>query len=131
MFLENLNSLMKSKNINRRTLSIESGIPYSTIDGWYKKGWNNISLSTLKKLSAYFDISIDALVNNESHCKNSLTLSEKAFLEKYRQLDRRGTETLSVLLDAEYNRSRSANASYNYTDAPQKPLFMVAEHLDD
>ena len=53
-FLTKLDKLMKDKNINKSQLSKDSGVPYTTIDGFYKKGTENIKLSTLKKLSSYF-----------------------------------------------------------------------------
>ena len=37
---EKLDLLMKEKNINKATLARESGVPYTTIDGFYKKGSN-------------------------------------------------------------------------------------------
>ena len=63
MFLEILERLMKERNINKNVLANESGIPYTTIDGWWKKGFDNIRLSTLKKLAAYFNVSLDYLMD--------------------------------------------------------------------
>lgn len=63
MFLEILERLMKERNINKNVLANESGIPYTTIDGWWKKGYDNIRLSTLKKLAAYFNVSLDYLMD--------------------------------------------------------------------
>ena len=40
-FLEKLEILMVNKNINKRQLSIGSGIPYSTIDNLWKTGYDN------------------------------------------------------------------------------------------
>lgn len=65
MFTEMLDKLMADRNINKRTLAKESGIPYTTIDGWYKKGNEDIRLSTLRKLSAYFNVSLDYLMEAE------------------------------------------------------------------
>ena len=62
MFLERLDMLLAEKRIRKSTLSRESGIPYTTIDGFYKKGYENIKLSTLQKLADYFDVSVDFLV---------------------------------------------------------------------
>ena len=56
---------MAEKGINKSILSKESGIPYTTIAGFYTKGTDNVKLSTLKKLSAYFDCSIDFLADEE------------------------------------------------------------------
>ena len=38
-FLEKLNYLMHENNLNKSTLSKACEIPYTTIDGWYKKGY--------------------------------------------------------------------------------------------
>ncbi len=64
-FLNKLEKLMSDKGIeNLSRLSRETGIPYTTIDGFYKKGTENIKLSTLKKLANYFDCSLDFLVDD-------------------------------------------------------------------
>ena len=65
MFLEILDKLIEEKKINKSVLAKESGIPYTTIDGFYKKGWENVKLSTLLKLAAYFEVSVDYLVLGE------------------------------------------------------------------
>jgi len=65
-FLNKLETLMRKKNIeNINQLSKETGIPYTTIDGFYKKGTENIKLSTLKKLAEYFNCSLDFLVDDK------------------------------------------------------------------
>lgn len=61
--LDKLEMLMKNKGINKRQLSIGSDIPYSTIDNLWKKGYENIKLSTLKKIASFFDVSLDFLVD--------------------------------------------------------------------
>lgn len=72
----NLTYLMKEKNINRTELAKEIGIAPSTINSWYNRSCENISLQTLLKLSEYFNISIEDLVNGNY---NSLTFTEKDF----------------------------------------------------
>ena len=62
MFLEILNKLMNEKGLNKNTLAKESGIPYTTIAGFYKKGANNVKLSTLKKLADFFNVSVDYFI---------------------------------------------------------------------
>lgn len=64
-FLEKLNGLMKEHNLNKSTLSKACNIPYTTVDGWYKRGYEGLKLPTLKKLSDYFDISIDYWADDE------------------------------------------------------------------
>lgn len=65
-FLEKLENLMKKKEIkNLHELSTKSGIPYSTLRGFYTKGSDNIKLPTLKALAKYFNCSIDYLADDE------------------------------------------------------------------
>lgn len=64
-FLEKLNYLMKKNNLNKSTLSKACDIPYTTVDGWYKRGYEGLKLPTLKKLSNYFGISLDYWVDDK------------------------------------------------------------------
>lgn len=92
MFLETLNALMDERGLNKGSLSKQSGVPYTTIDGFYKKGYANAKLSTLRQLAAFFNVSLDYLVGNDSDNENTITLSleEKRLLEKYRALNKEG-----------------------------------------
>ena len=62
MFLNVFNALLEQHGLNKRQFSIQSGIPYTTIDGFYKKGYENIRLGTLRKIATFFDVSLDFLV---------------------------------------------------------------------
>lgn len=67
-FIERLELEMKRNNIaNKSELSRLSGIPYTTIDGFYKKGSDNIKLSTLKKLANCLHCSLDFLVDDSAN----------------------------------------------------------------
>jgi transcriptional regulator with XRE-family HTH domain len=57
---------MKEKGITRAGLAKGSGVPYTTIVNFYEKGSDNIKLSTLKKFSKYFNVSLDYLANDEN-----------------------------------------------------------------
>ena len=46
-FLEKLDYLMSKQNLTKSTLSKACDIPYTTIDGWYKKGYAGLKLTTL------------------------------------------------------------------------------------
>lgn len=65
-FTDKLDALMAEKGINKSILSKESGIPYTTIAGFYTKGTDNVKLSTLRKLSSYLGCSIDYLADDNS-----------------------------------------------------------------
>lgn len=74
-FTEKLDMLMAERRINKSILSKEADIPYTTIDGFYKKGSDNIKLSTLKKLAAYFHCSLDYLVDDNNYLSTPITMS--------------------------------------------------------
>lgn len=75
--LENLTILMKEKNINRTQLAKEIGIAPSTVNSWFNRNCDNITLSTLIKLSNYFNITMEELINGEP--AQSVTFNEINF----------------------------------------------------
>lgn len=81
MFLEILTKLMKERGITKSTLAKESGVPYEAIDGFYKKGCDNVKLSTLLKLAKYFNVSLDYLIYGDVI---ELTEHEKDIIRAYR-----------------------------------------------
>lgn len=74
--LENLTELMQEKNINRTELAKAIGISASTINSWYNRSCENISLQTLLKLSSYFNITMEELVNGRYH---SIVFTDKDY----------------------------------------------------
>lgn len=95
-FLEKVNFLMQERNLNRHTLSEACGIPYTTIDGWYKKGYEGAKISTLIKLADYFCVELDYLVRPSITDRNfgrkveSLSSDEENLLSRYRSLNSAG-----------------------------------------
>ena len=74
-FTEKLDKLMAERRITKAILSREADIPYTTIDGFYKKGCDNIKLSTLRKLAAYFNCSLDYLVDDDTEHSTVSTIA--------------------------------------------------------
>ena len=64
-FLEKLDAKMKELGLNKSTLSQLSGVPYTTIDGFYKKGYENAKISTVRKIAAALGVSLDYLVEDQ------------------------------------------------------------------
>jgi DNA-binding Xre family transcriptional regulator len=62
---DKLDVLMKERDINKRELSKQSGIPYMTIVNFYELGTDNIKLSTLMKLKKYFNVTLDYLADDD------------------------------------------------------------------
>lgn len=92
-FLEKVNLLMQERNLNRHTLSEACGIPYTTIDGWFKKGYEGAKVSTLIKLADYFSVELDYLVRPSITDRNygrqieSIGGEEKELLTLYRSMN--------------------------------------------
>jgi len=92
-FLEKLDMLMRQRGLNRKQLSIESGIPYSTIMGLYSKGHDSVRLPTLIKLSQFFKCSIDSLVDN------NVIEEENELVRKYNKTDSKSRRIVDFILD--------------------------------
>lgn len=67
---EKLDMLMKERGITKADLARESGIPYTTITSLYDKGYENVKLSTLKKLADYFNCSLDFIADDNVDIRN-------------------------------------------------------------
>lgn len=64
-FLDKLDMLMAKNNLNKKSLANDSGIAYTTIVNWYKRGYDNMTISILKKLCDYFGVTMDSMARNE------------------------------------------------------------------
>jgi len=60
--LDNLDMLLNERNLSRRKFAFEINVSPSTVHSWYQRGFENISLDYLVKISNYFNITIDELV---------------------------------------------------------------------
>lgn len=105
-FLEKLDFLMNKYNLNKHTFSQASGIPYTTIDGFYKKGYEGCRLSTLEKIRDYFNTSLDYLMDDSIEDPNygrnqpiDIDGDEARLILKYRELSPRDQETIRLLID--------------------------------
>lgn len=111
-FLDKLEFLMKEKDIkNLNVLSELSGIPYTTLKGFYTKGTDKIKLSTLEKIKDYFDVTVDYLTRDEITDRNygrawnfKVDYYESELIKKYRVLDEHGKEVVDNLLNSEHER---------------------------
>lgn len=114
-FLEKLDFLMEKYELNKRTLSQKSDIPYTTIDAWYKKGYEGLKLTTLRKLNDYFNTTLDFWVLDEVTDPNygkttgfKVEFEEMQHIKKYRQLDAKGQQHVTSILDWELERTQAA-----------------------
>nr|WP_315020985.1 helix-turn-helix transcriptional regulator [uncultured Aminipila sp.] len=126
-FLEKLNYLMEINNINKNILSKESGIPYSTIDNFYKKGYEKAKLPTIQKLAKYFDTTLDYLIFDEITDVNygkaygfQVSFEEMNHIQKYRALNEHGKEVVNLVLNLEYDFCKSNDISNNFISTNSK-----------
>jgi len=122
-FLQNVNMLMAEKNISKADLARQSKIPYTTIDGWYKKSFNGVRLDTMLKLARYFDVSLDFLATGKNV---SFSLTESRIIDRYRKLDNHGKRVVNAVMDEEIQRLESeVYAKPEYRKLPERkiPLY--------
>ena len=65
-FLTNLEILLKNNNMKRSDLARAINVAPSTINSWFARGSENISIKVLKDIAQYFNISLEVLINGNS-----------------------------------------------------------------
>ncbi len=128
-FLEKLDFLMKRYDLNKRSLSRKSEIPYTTIDNWYKRGYENLTLPTLRKLATYFNTTLDYWfldeITDPNYGKSSgfkVEYTEMEHIKKYRSLDAPGRSHVDSVLDWETERVAQAKESSDTIEHLQQKL---------
>ena len=101
---DKLDHLMREHGITRGGLAKSTGIPYTTIVGFYEKGSDNIKLSNLQKLSAFFGVSLEYLVSDEV---SATTLDTQRLLKKYNALSSASRQIADGVIDGLFNMERS------------------------
>ena len=106
-FLEKLDALKAITGDSNASLSKKSGIPYTTIDGLYKKGYSNMKLSTLQALADYFRVSIDYLAKDNydspEQINHTVSPDDKTLLGLYNSLSPENRVILSAIAQTLYN----------------------------
>ena len=126
-FLDRLNLLMAVSGINKSKLSQISGVPYTTIDGFYKKGYQNAKISTIRKLANAFGVSLDYLIvdeNTESIAPQIVPqLSEEAaqLAAAYDRADEKSRSLVRIAL-AEYVQTARAESDLATPAMSHTPL---------
>lgn len=118
-FVEKLDLLMNARGINKKKLSEQTGMPYSTIDSIFKRGYANIKLSNLRKLSDFFGVSIDYLVRDEIEDIEPydpdtpnirISSSEARLVQAFRRADPLDQELVLRVLSLQSDKNKLKNA---------------------
>ena len=117
IFLEKLDYMMDKYGLSKSVLSQKTGIPYTTIDSWYKKGFEGLKLTTLKKLNNFFNTSLDYWIIDEIEDENYgrfdvASSVEKNLLTNFRLLDEidqaKILERIETLLESDKYKNQSS-----------------------
>lgn len=83
-FIKNLDYLLEKKEMKKSDLAREINVAPSTITAWYNGKYEKVSLQILKKLSNYFNVTMDELVNDDLSISNEIKLiySSKHFTKE-------------------------------------------------
>lgn len=111
-FLEKLDFLMGKMAINKSGLSQLSGVPYTTIDGFYKKGYENTKISTIRKIASALNVSLDYLIDDNisdesyqapktENAPSDLSEEAKKIAKDYDKLDARGRGAVKAIMEYE------------------------------
>lgn len=92
--LDRIIKLMKEHKESKATLARNSGIPYTTIDGLFKRGCDNVYISTARKICDYYGVTLDYLVLGNEGLSNSATL----VAAQYDKLDKSGQELINMVI---------------------------------
>lgn len=65
-FLTNLEILLKNNDMKRADLARAIGVAPSTINSWYARGSEKVSLKVLRDIAVYFNVSLEVLVNGDA-----------------------------------------------------------------
>lgn len=131
-FLDRLRMLARSKGLdNNMQLSKASGVPYTTLDNFYRSGYENVKLSTLKKLAVCLDCTIEYLVNGTGDSPAQPSPEALAFARSYDQLDRHAQEVLRAVLRVEKKRCEDTKAVRCYLEGYEKDFPLVGEAIED
>ena len=100
-FLERLEMLMASREINKKELAESSKIPLSTVYSWWKKGWEGITLPNLRLLCDYFGCTLDWLCGDEEENESMVIFlpEEKQIISAFRAADPGTQAAVRKLLD--------------------------------
>ena len=102
---DKLDMLMSRSGLTRGSLAKAADIPYTTVVGLYDKGYDNVKLSTLKKLAAALDTTIEYLGDDTldlPYTRRVVSLADDALLtaRRYNELSPHSKLVLDSVMDA-------------------------------
>lgn len=91
--LEKIQMMMSEKGLKPADVARGANIPYTTFDSLFKKGFENTRYPTIRKLSKFFDVSMDYLIDDDVNDRNygkiypvNITQEENQLIDLWRKL---------------------------------------------
>ena len=90
-FLRNLEFLLAKHNMSRAELARQIGIAPSTVNAWFNRSCEGVSLKTLKDIAGFFNVTLEELVNSseiETICftEQEYTKSELQLISRFGEM---------------------------------------------
>ena len=101
-FLERLRYFMDRSEDTDASLAKKSGIPYTTINGLFKRGWEKAQISTIQKICQHYNVSLDYMIYGSA----GLSEDSQMIAAKFDGLDEDGKELVSVVIDLQTKRMK-------------------------
>ena len=95
-FTEKLDILMKEHGLTRGTLAKATGIPYTTIVGFYERDSGSIRLSNIRKLAQWFGVSVEYLCDDSREPGDA---DGDVFAKKYAALSEKSRRIVDSVME--------------------------------
>ncbi len=111
-FLEKLDLLIKSKGLNKHSFAKECGIPYTTIDYWYRQNTDKVKLDTLRRISQFFNVSLNYWKENSDNALSEYS-DYLEYLPALKKADDRTIDIVRVALGMDpISREKKSDGNY-------------------
>lgn len=114
-----LKELRNSAGLSQQALADYTSVSKSSIN-MYERGDREPGLDTIEIFADYFNVDLDYLLGKSDIPRKTLidgtasaiTSAEKNLLDKYRELDQYGKDTVNAVVECEYNRCAKQSTIY-------------------
>lgn len=102
--LEKISYLMKENHLNKRQLSINLGLSYSAVDGFFKVSYERMKLPTFMKICDYFGVTMDSMAYDDREIEYrkdldmAIPIYDREYIRKYTELDPQRKEIVNATI---------------------------------
>lgn len=117
--IEKIQEMMSEKKLTKADVAKGAEIPYTTLDGLFKKKFENTRFPTLRKIALFFDVSMEYLVVDEESDKdygkvivNELTREEHNLIASWRKLSHENQLKLTGVIEFMFREESATKEEY-------------------